>query len=998
MKRTPPGILAQTLAIVCTVVFTLAAAFIAASYALVTTRFQAIEAEEAAVNLDRVTNEAANSLKEIEAAVTDWAPWDETYAFVGQVNGDYMERNLTSESFQNLQLHFMLFFDADNTLAHQQFHDLDAQKNVPPDPRVVPALQALPQLFKHASGKDGKSGIVMIGASPALLASAPIVTSTFEGPIRGTLIFGRYLDQTKMAQIAAQTRLAAQMQPITDDRAPLFGQSCRQIAAPADHQTTVCLADADTLQGSVLVNDLAGRPAVLFTVALERKLFRQGLTMWREQAITMLVMGGLFILVLVLLLHRRILRRLTALTDQVAAIAEDGGHEARVTADGGDEIGQLASRINAMLTALRGLQETRQKNEQHLNNIIDSVNCGILIVNAEDRRIVSINKTGAALLHRPTAEIVGKICHQFVCPREWQDCPVLDGGECVDLSERAILRADGSQLPVLKSVAVVEQDGQRLLIESFIDVSELQQAQQALQSSEARYRQFFEEDLTGNFICALDGTILDCNPAFAAMLGYQSPAAVIGANIRNHYFTPENRTALLERLQEERRISRHEGTLRHRNGHPVYCVCNLIGEFDEQGALTRTRGHLFDDTKRVELAQQIRQAQKLEAIGALAGGIAHDFNNILGGIMGYTEIVLATLDQDPTDKNHQRLHNILTAGERAKGLIQKILTFSRGMDAELRPIQLQRTLDEVLQLIRASLPATIAIEQRLYSQANVLADPIQLHQVFMNLCTNAGHAMQERGGTLSVNLDELDLDAAFAERCPEIVPGPYLRVEVIDTGEGIPGHLLDRIFDPFFTTKKKGEGTGLGLSMVHGIIRGMNGLITVTSEPGQGVCCTLYLPKADKEEDAIAPEPQALAVGGEQVVYVDDEVFLVDIGVEILRSFGYQATGFTDSEEALHYLLAHAPKVDLVISDMTMPKRTGLELAQGLQQLDAPPPVIICTGHNEGLAQSDLAAMGIHALLLKPVTAGKLAKIVRSVLDENRAKKQSTTFFERNIS
>jgi signal transduction histidine kinase/ActR/RegA family two-component response regulator len=466
------------------------------------------------------------------------------------------------------------------------------------------------------------------------------------------------------------------------------------------------------------------------------------------------------------------------------------------------------------------------------------------------------------------------------------------------------------------------------------------------------------------------------------MLGYKSPAELIGGPIQHHYFTPETRRQLLDRLQEKGRMERTEGVLRHRTGQPVYIICNLIGEFDDQDRLEHIRGYIFDDTKGVLLEKEIRQAQKLEAIGTMAGGIAHDFNNILAGIMGYAEIVLRDLDEQQAPKSCNNLRNILSAGERARRLIERILTFSRQSEGKRQPVNLALTLEDVLQLIRVSLPSTITIEQHIHDTGTVLADPIQIHQLFMNLCTNAGHAMKKDGGTLVITLDTHHLDADFTANHPELTVGDYARIQIADTGQGIPEHLFDRIFDPFFTTKRKGEGTGLGLSMVHGIVTAMHGLITVDSQEGHGTCFTIYL-HTIKEEATMPPiEHQTIPTGHEHVVYVDDEVFLVDIGSEILRGLGYQVTGFTDSREALDFLLHHAPEVALVISDMTMPKLTGLELAQALQQLPSPPPVIICTGHNDGLTGADLAPLGIHDLLLKPITVNTLAQVVRTVLDQ----------------
>ncbi|MGD9949001.1 MAG: CHASE4 domain-containing protein [Desulfobulbus sp.] len=982
-KSTHIGILAKTLLIVCTVVCVLTLSFVAFSFNLVTTRFQQLETDEARVNLERVVIDVDNSRKKLETLVGDWAPWDDTYTFVQELNREYIEKNLSEESFQTLGLNFMLFFDNSNQLVYSQFFDLDRQKASTPDTGVIYALRAIPNFFRFESPHTKKSGLVLSNSVPVLVAGAPIVTSTYDSPIRGTLVFGRYLDQTKLDQISAQTRLAVEAVPYDQTWKNFFSApnlphfTVDNVPHPIAYQGL----NDQALRAYTVLNDLRGQPIEVFTITLERKLFQQGLAMWQEHALFLVVLGGVFILALVLLLNRIILRRLTLLSREVGHIALAGRHDLRVTVPNQDEIGTLAIGINEMLSSLQSLQILHEKNEQHLKDIIDSINCGIALVDPQDRRIISINRTGAAICGRLPEEIVGKICHQLICPHEMHCCPVLDNGESVELSERVVLHADGREIPVLKSVSRIEREEKPLLVESFINITELKKMQTELALSEAKYRQFFMEDLTGNFITSDQGILVDCNPAFAEMLGYAYPSELIGGLMQEHYFTPEKRQHLLDRLREKGKLERYEGVLRHRNGKPVYIICNLIGEFDNQGRHERTRGYIFDDTKRVLLEKEIRQAQKLEAIGTMAGGIAHDFNNILAGIMGYTEIVLRDLDEERAPKNCRNLRKILSAGERARGLIKKILTFSRQTDSERQPVSLERALEDVLQLIRVSLPSTIQVKTQVSDPPTVLADPIQIHQVFMNLCTNAGHAMKTEGGTLTITLDALHLDAAFTGRHPELTSGDYARIRIADTGKGIPAHLTECIFDPFFTTKRKGEGTGLGLSMVHGIVNAMHGLITVDSQEGSGSCFTIYLPKIKEEETMLPMKHQAIPTGHEHVVYVDDEGFLVDIGSEILRGLGYRVTGFTDSQEALDFLLGHGPEVDVVISDLTMPRLTGIELAQNLRRLSAPPPVIICTGHNEGLTLNDVARIGIHELLLKPVTVNKLAQVVRAVLD-----------------
>jgi PAS domain S-box-containing protein len=575
MQRKYPGILTKTLLLICTLVCTLTLASILVSFNLVTEKFQQLETEEVAVELERVVRKIYHELDTLASSVADWAPWDETHTFVEQLDQAYRDRNLSETGFQTLGLNFMLFFDNDNQLVYSQFYDLERDQFTAPDTSVVFALRAQ--------------------------------------PVRGTLVFGRALNRAHVARIGDQTRAEVDMFPYKQTYRNLFATAKTPpfVVAAVAHPIVAQLPDKQTLRGFTLFKDLRGKPAVIFTVTKERKLFLQGLAMWRQHTFSMIALGVVFVLSLVVLLHRTILRRLTSLTGEVMRIADNGNHTCRVRVRGNDEIGELALCINGMLASLQQLQMQQQQNEQYLQEIFDSITCGIMIIDGADRRILSINRAGAALSGRPAEEMVGRICHQFVCPHELRHCPILDKGETLDLSERTLLHADGRQIPVLKSVNRISRQGKELLVESFIDISELKQAQANLAASEAKYRKFYEEDLTGDFITTPEGLLIDCNPAFARMLGYDSPAELIGSSIQKYHFMPQKRPQLLDRLREKGKLQREEGILLHLKGQPVYIISNLIGEFDDRGALTHIRGYVFDDTKRVVLENEVRQAQKL---------------------------------------------------------------------------------------------------------------------------------------------------------------------------------------------------------------------------------------------------------------------------------------------------------------------------------------------------------------------------------------------------
>ena len=379
--------------------------------------------------------------------------------------------------------------------------------------------------------------------------------------------------------------------------------------------------------------------------------------------------------------------------------------------------------------------------------------------------------------------------------------------------------------------------------------------------------------------------------------------------------------------------------------------------------------------------RQLQQVLKIQAIGTLAGGIAHDFNNILFPIVGYTEL---TLDEVPEDSPaHQNLEEVLKAAHRAKDLVQQILTFSRQSGQEREPLRIQYIVREALKLLRATIPATFEIEHRLQDDCGaVMGDATQIHQVIMNLCTNAYQSTREEGGKIAITLAEVDISYADTIERVGLQPGRHLRLTVKDEGCGMEPAVIDRIFEPYFTTKEQGKGTGLGLSVIHGIVKNHGGDITVNSVVGQGSEFHVYLPLIDEVE--VKTQTRAMtkaAEGEERILLVDDEEQIVTMQRQMLEHLGYQVTASTDSREALELFTRHPDNFDLVITDMTMPHMTGVRLAQKLIEIKPGIPIILCTGFNESITEEKALSMGIQKFVMKPVVKNELASTIRAVLD-----------------
>ncbi len=381
--------------------------------------------------------------------------------------------------------------------------------------------------------------------------------------------------------------------------------------------------------------------------------------------------------------------------------------------------------------------------------------------------------------------------------------------------------------------------------------------------------------------------------------------------------------------------------------------------------------------------RQLQQVLKIQAIGTLAGGIAHDFNNILFPIVGYTEL---TMDEVPDDSvAHNNLEEVLKAAHRAKDLVQQILTFSRQSGQERKPVEVHLIIKEALKLLRASIPASIEIINNIDDDCHpVMGDATQIHQVIMNLCTNAYQAMQDKGGTLEVNLSEVNVGYEETVKKIGMQPGKHLQLLVRDEGCGMDAVVLNRIFEPYYTTKEQGKGTGLGLSVIHGIVKNHRGDISVTSSPGKGTTFKVYLPITEDADIAneLAPSNGA-AKGNERILLIDDEEQIVSMEQQMLENLGYEVTARTDSTKALEEFSEQPHNFDLVITDMTMPQMTGDELAQKLLDIKPDIPVILCTGFNEDITEEKALAMGIQKFVMKPVIKNDLATTIRTVLDQN---------------
>ena len=531
------------------------------------------------------------------------------------------------------------------------------------------------------------------------------------------------------------------------------------------------------------------------------------------------------------------------------------------------------------------------------------------------------------------------------------------------------------------SITVVKAEKDRYL--GFCnDITERRKAEESIRQRELFLRSVVETTAEGFWVIDAGGRVSEVNEAYCAMSGF-SKEEILGKHI-NEIDIEETPAQTVERIQRIIAGGKELFETRHRRKDGGSFPLEVSVAFlPEQGGQFVCFCRDLSERKRMEeernrLQAQLVHAQKMESIGTLAGGIAHDFNNILGAVLGYAE--MAREDSPPRSAAVQSLDRVLEAGKRAASLVKQILAFSRQQDSKRFLLIPGPIIKEVAKLLRPMLPSTIAIVHRIDSTRSVLADPTQLHQVLMNLATNAFHAMEQTGGKLEITVDDVEFGEADLAVHPGIIPGSFVLLSVADTGPGISPEIKSRIFDPYFTTKEVGKGTGMGLAIVDGIVRGSGGFITCESDPGTGTVFTLALP-AFEGEDADKGEDEELDTNGAgRILLVDDEELLVNMVRSMLERLGYQVTAHTSSSEALATFINDPHSFDAVVTDQTMPGMTGLDLARRLLQIRSNLPVILCTGYSHLVNEAQAKAYGIKGFAMKPLTQKAIATLLKQVM------------------
>ncbi len=625
-------------------------------------------------------------------------------------------------------------------------------------------------------------------------------------------------------------------------------------------------------------------------------------------------------------------------------------------------------------------QNIIKEREQLLFTTLQSIGDAVVVTDNEDN-IRFFNPKAAAFTGVDRAKALGKKLNDIV--------KFIDTGNDISPEKtrnrqfKQLVTKNGEKRFIKSSVAPImsmtEQNMGKVYV--YHDVTAHELAKQALHRSEERYRHFFEDDLTGDFIATAGGIILICNQAFASILGYESVEQVEKKNLSLFFPALFEKNGLIEQLKKNKRLKQYNTKFMNKNRQPLYITANIVGEFLKSGELKRFKGYIIDNTEQKKIEAQLIQSNKMEGIGRLAGGIAHDFNNLLGAIIGYSDLILETVGEDDSIRND--VVSILKAGKKAAILTKQLLAFSRRQVLQPKIINLNTLILDLERMLKRLLPENILLFTILDDKLwQVKIDPVQIEQVLINLALNARDAMRE-GGKLTIESLNITITEQIREKFIGLKNGPYVLLRVSDTGHGMANELKEKIFEPFFTTKAPGKGTGLGLSTAYGIIKQSDGFIFVESTPGVGTNFNIYLPRVEEEAapDEEPAEVQAPIKGTESILLVEDEDIFREMVYKVLGKYGYNVLEASNAGEALLICEQYKDPIHLLITDIVMPHLSGIKLSERLLALRPNIKILFISGYFENeYVEKDGFKKGTF-FLQKPFSIVTLEKKIREILD-----------------
>lgn len=854
--RMPSSLRGKTRFIIFVTMVCLAGGLYALSRLVLLRGFSHLENDFTRQNLDRASSALSNELTSLDRTTSEYATWDQTYAYFHNANPGYLKSEYATSTFQQLNLNFVILFDNSGKKVFAKGVDPRTGIIVPVPADLDGHLKLDSLLFSHRNTTSGVSGILMLRAGPVLIDARPVLTSDSKGPIAGTLMFGRMLDSDAVQRLSQTTHLQIELQRLDEESSQdNLGWVSRMLSR--DTPMAIRPAGEDSIAGYQELTDIYGQPAMLLRVVLPRSIYEQAHTTLLQFLLLLLAAVLVFGSMTMYLLERMVLSRVANLSEEITQVGASGDLSARLSVKGEDELAFLGVAINGMLEDLERAQVERHEGKTRLAVMIEKMPAVLWTTDTELRFTSGMGAGLETLGVRPT-EMVGR-----------------------SLSE------------------------------------------------------YFQTN----------------DPEFPAIVAHNKA-------LGGQSFTYEIDWA-------GRVFESHVQPLRSSEG-------DLLGVI----------GVALDITDRKRLTDQLRQSQKMQAVGELAGGVAHDFNNLLMVVKGHAEMLLDQLAE--SSPLRQNVVQVQKAAERAASLTRQLLAFSRLQVLQPRVIDLNEVVGGMIQMFSRVIGANIELAFLPGSRlGHVKADPSQIEQVLLNLVVNARDAMAD-GGRLTIETSTVELDRSHAAKHTGMIPGHFVMLVVSDTGCGMDAKTQARIFEPFFTTKTQGKGTGLGLATVYGVVKQSGGFIWVYSEPGHGTTFKIYLPEVAEEVDRsvvekVAPRAQK---GSETILIVEDEESVRDLVKDYLVAAGYHVLEASDGVQALEIAAGHTGTIHMLVTDVVMPRLSGREVAARISATRTNLRVLYISGYTDDSVFRHGVLEGGMAFLQKPFNLKTLAQKIREVLDD----------------
>jgi PAS domain S-box-containing protein len=948
--------------------------------------FARLEEQDARRNVSRVQSALSDSLETLNATAGDWAPWDDTYTFVEDGNEAFIQNNLVDSTFTNLQLNFMLFIRPSGELVYGKAFDLEKQQEVPVPQSILAHLAVDAPLLHLPDTTSSVTGIILLPEGPMLVASQPILTSLNQGPIRGTLVIGRYLDAAEIESMAQITHLSLAVYRFDDPQAPADVQAIRSSLSEASPVSIQPLSAA-SIAGYARLTDIYGKPALVLKVDMPRSIYQQGRASLTYLVLALVVAALVFGAVTTLLLEKQIVSRLALLSQRVGSVGTSGDLSARVAMTGRDELSRLAGDINGMLSNLERSQRERLESEERYHNLVETSPDAIFNIAAKDGAFTSLNPAFEEITGWPRGEWIGRRLDDIVHP---DDLPVV---------KQAFQQVCQGETPAPYEIRVRSKSGEYLIaeinsapqVENQIvvgaygiarDITQRKQAEEALAAEKERLAVTLRSIGDGVITTDTEGKIVLVNKVAENLTGWtQSEACGRPVDEVFHIVNEKSREVLANPVEKVLKTGQTVNLANHtilvaRDGTERVLADSAAPICDSHSKVVGVVLVFRDVTQQRKMEEDLLKSQKLESVGVLAGGIAHDFNNILTTIIG--NVTLAKIMHAKEGDNvSERLAAAEKAVMRAKDLTEQLLTFSKGGAPVKKTASVADLIRDTANFVMrgSSSRHECRIAHDLWP---VEADEGQISQVISNLLINANEAMPD-GGTIQIRAENMTLSAQHGLPLPE---GNYVHLTVKDHGVGIAPDLISRVFDPYFTTKH--AGSGLGLAISYSIVRNHGGHITVESELGVGTTFHVYLPASEKKLPVKPAVKEAHPSGRGRILVMDDQRDVREIVEQLLKHLGYEVSSAKDGAEAVD-LYRKAQEAgrpfDAVIMDLTIPGGMGgKEAIQKLLEIDPKVKAIVSSGYSTDPIMADFRKFGFLGVVSKPYEVGELSAALLEVL------------------